>query len=287
MIIYETRSVTNRIKEVKQPYGGFIKPTAFAVTQLDDGKMLHEKESVHSSIVGLVVDYLTRYSMNNDVEDAFKISLQGANIAEYQGGVAGSVFTALSFASDIKGLDDSSIVSACKLVTFDVWRRSFSTAAMCRTYADTWVDANTIENIRTLVNRSIAFFEAYGPVVQSDFEFSPPVPDREAYGRLIETRTGVYGGYTPVVSGGDGDFLTSDTLWDFKCSKSKPTSKHTLQLLMYWIMGQHSGQDVYKGITKLGIYNPRLNCVYRMNMSDVPDDVIKTVEKDVICYENI
>lgn len=102
---------------------------------------------------------------------------------------------------------------------------------------------------------------------------------------MIETGRGTYGGYTATVSSGDGDFLSEDTLWDFKVSKSKPTSQHTLQLLMYWIMGQHSGQDKFKNITRLGIFNPRLNTVYLLNMEDVSPEIIATVEKEVICYE--
>ena len=91
-------------------------------------------------------------------------------------------------------------------------------------------------------------------------------------------------GYTETVSSGDGDYLTADTLWDFKVSKSKPTSKHTLQLLMYWIMGQHSGQEVYKSIQNLGIFNPRLNEIYLINVSTVSKDIITEIEKDIICY---
>ena len=49
-------------------------------------------------------------------------------------------------------------------------------------------------------------------------------------------------GYTKIVNAGDGDFLTKDTLWDFKVSKSKIDRKQTLQILMYWIMGKHSGK---------------------------------------------
>ena len=73
-------------------------------------------------------------------------------------------------------------------------------------------------------------------------------------------------------------------MWDFKVSKSKPTNKHTLQLLMYWIMGQHSGKIEYKGINKLGIFNPRLNTVCVLKIEDIPQDIIKAVETDVICY---
>lgn len=102
---------------------------------------------------------------------------------------------------------------------------------------------------------------------------------------MLISNNGSFGGYTATVSQGDGDFLTSDTLWDFKVSKLKPTNKNTLQLLMYWIMGQHSGQEIYKKITKLGIFNPRLNVVYLLDIKKIPKDIIETVEKEVICYK--
>lgn len=75
------------------------------------------------------------------------------------------------------------------------------------------------------------------------------------------------------------NYLTSDGLWDLKVSKSKPTSKHTLQLLMYWIMGKHSGQKIYDNIQKFGIFNPRLNTVYTMDVRLIPQETIEEVEK--------
>ena len=92
------------------------------------------------------------------------------------------------------------------------------------------------------------------------------------------------GGYTATVSRGDGDYLSKDTLWDFKVSKKELTSKITLQLLMYWIMGIHSGRPEFQTIKMIGVFNPRLNTVYRMNVADIPKGVVKTVEDDVIRY---
>ena len=277
-------SVTHRISEVKQPYGGYVNPNKFDVTHLINDEELCEFENVHSSVVGLVVDYMTRFMTCHDVYDAFAISVQGFIIAE-RNGFADAVAMGKSFIEKIKGLDDESIVNACKLVTFDVWRRHTDIAATCKTYVDTNPDAQTINNIRIMIKRSLAFFEKYGPVVENEFTFYPEHQDVNDYDRMIATGEGTYGGYTAIVNGGDGDFLTEDTMWDFKVSKSKPTSKHTLQLLMYWVMGQHSGRDVYKHITKLGIYNPRLNNVYILNIDGISDEIIATVEKDIICYE--
>lgn len=92
------------------------------------------------------------------------------------------------------------------------------------------------------------------------------------------------GGYTGYVATGDGDFLTDDTLWDFKVSKRKLQNKHTLQLLMYWRMGIHSIHPEYKNVKYLGVYNPRMNVVYRLDVNLISEEVISEVESKVIGY---
>lgn len=125
-------------------------------------------------------------------------------------------------------------------------------------------DGDTIENIRIMVERSLRFFEQYGPKVLDGLTFE--------------------GGYTGYVATGDGDFLTNDTLWDFKVSKQKLQNKYTLQLLMYWRMGLHSIHSEYRNVKYLGVYNPRMNVVYRLDVSKISADVISTVETEVIGY---
>lgn len=257
-------SVTSRIKMVKQPRGGYIKPSEFNAISLDDGKILNDEENIHASVIGMAVDYLTRFVMGTDLVEAFRVSLTGVDHAT-KFGVTTAKEEAENYLSDIKGLDDDSIINACKMVTFDVWYRNPIGAMFAKSAKETNPDKSTIENIRIMVERSVSFFEEYGPITVDGFTFEP-------------------NGYTETVSSGDGDFLTTDTLWDFKVTKSKPTNKHTLQLLMYWIMGQHSGKDEYKNISKLGIFNPRLNMVYLFNMSNVSDGIIAEIEKNVICY---
>ena len=278
-------TVTQRIADVQQPRGGYIKPSAFKATTLNDGIILGE-ENVSGIIIGLAVDYLTRFMMGADLRDAFRISLKVAHAAQELELVSfNAEEVAEHLLDDIKGLDQRSIISACKLVSFDSWYRNPISALLGTDYSCIDPNSSTIENIKTFVKRSITFFEEYGPVISDGFNFKPEKLDPSAFEKMNETGTGSYGGYTPTVSAGDGDFLTNDTLWDFKVSKSKPTSKHTLQLLMYWIMGQHSGQKIFKGITRLGIFNPRLNIVYLYDVKDIPDEVIEAVEKDVICYD--
>lgn len=280
-------SVTGRIKQIKQPWGGYIRPSSFTIRTINDGKTLNPIENVHSTIIGMAVDYLTRFIMGTPKNEAFKISLQGATIAGYiyakhSHKIASKFFlkvmgnkllkVAKKLLSEIKGLDNNSIINACKLVTFDVWYRNLEGAILAKGYYEINPDESTIQNIRIMVERSVSFFKEYGPITKDGFTFENPV-------------TGIENsGYTSIVDAGDGDFLTKDTLWDFKVSKSKLTSRHTLQLLMYWIMGQHSGQVIFKDITKLGIFNPRLNTVQLLEISKVSKETIKEVEDNIICY---
>ena len=258
-------SVTQRIKEIKQPRGGYIKPSQFKLQKIDDEKILNEQENVHASVIGTAVDYLTRFVMGADILEAFKISCMGAKVAESMFKQKSALKTAQKILVGIKGLDNNSVINACKMVTYDVWYRNPMGAMLAKGVEETNPDLETIENIQIMVERSVKFWEEFGPIIQDGFTFEP-------------------NGYTDTVNTGDGDYLTVDTLWDFKVSKSKPTNKHTLQLLMYWIMGQHSGQKVYKNITRLGIFNPRLNFVYTLDLADIAPEIIEEIERDVICY---
>ena len=115
-----------------------------------------------------------------------------------------------------------------------------------------------------MVNRSILFFKEFGPVIQDGFTFS--------------------GGYGKYITSGDGDFLTEDTLWDFKVSKNKPLPKDTLQILIYYIMGLNSESSNFSNIVKIGFFNPRLNQVYTYEVSNISIETIKEIEQEIIGY---
>lgn len=248
-------SVTQRVKRVKQPYGGYLKPKSFKVIDVNDGEELFAIENIHASLVGLSVDYLTRVLLGTKPEDAFKVSILGASLVREKG-------KAKKLAKKVKNLDDESIISACKLSGYDVCFRAG--VIFYKPVDDINPDENTIHNIRIMVKRCVEFFKTYGPVTVDGFTME--------------------GGYTELVSSGDGDFLTKDTLWDLKVSKRKPTSKHTLQLLMYYLMGKNSIHKEFDTIEKLGIFNPRLGCIYTLNVSEIDSETLKIVSEDVIGY---
>ena len=251
-------SVTSRINQIKQPYGGYLSPSSFERICLDDGNKLFEYENINAGLVGLVVDYMSRYLIGTDKNDAFKISLLGAKKANQEE-------KAIALLERITGLDETSIISACKLVGYDVCFR----VGMIRFKSPEEInpDECTVNNIRTMINRSLIFFNKYGPVIRDGITFE--------------------GGYSNYVTSGDADFLTKDTLWDFKVRKNRYLrTQDTLQILMYYIMGMHANDKDFQSITKLGVFNPRANRVFIKNICDIPDEVIREVENEVICYDN-
>jgi hypothetical protein len=245
-------SVTQRIKVISQPRGGYLNTKIFDTKQFFDDLNLND-ENIDPSLVGTAVDYLTRF-VDGD-KDAFKISLLGATIIRQYEAASRLLF-------NIKGLDNNSIINACKLVGYDVCYRAGE--SKYKPIEDINADKNTIQNINIMVNRCLEFIANYGPVTK--------------YGFTLD------GGHTKTITDGDGDFLTKDTLWDFKVSKYKPDKNATLQLLVYYIMGKRSITKEFEDVTNIGIFNPRLNKVYRLNIVDIDPKIIKKVEQEVICY---
>lgn len=249
-------SVTQRIKEIKQPRGGYINPRLLTQVVLDDEIELNPRENIHPILVGLAVDYLSRFMLGSTAENAFSISLIGAQII-------GELPHALRLLKRIKGLNRRSIIAACRLSGYDVCYRA-GPLAYTRPVQTIKPDKKTIRNIRTLVERCLFFFEQCGPIVKDGFSFE--------------------GGYTQLVNAGDGDYMTKRVLWDLKVSKNPPTKDHTLQLLMYYLLGMHSIHAEFQDIQRLGIFNPRLNTIYYIDIQAIPYQTIIDVSTNVIGY---
>lgn len=249
-------SVTQRVGQVKQPRGGYLKPKDFDEIILEPGiEELNKEENIEPNLVGTAVEYLTHFMTGASPENAFRISIMGARLI-------GKETEAEALLKKVKGLDDNSIVSALKLTGFDsCFRGGFSAYKPVEQIEP---DNATIENVRIMVNRSLHFFDVYGPKVLDGFTFR--------------------GGYTETVSSGDGDFTTKDTIWDFKVLKGKIKPKYTLQLLMYWRMGLNSIHLEFNNLKYLGFYNPRLNKVYRIEVDKISEAIINEVEREVIGY---
>lgn len=218
--------------------------------------------------MGRVADYLTRAAVSGDLRGTFHYCIEGAKYADViearYGGKAGNLKEAERLLSEIRGFDNTSIIIASRLAAYDLWYRK-PEAAMRYGKQDIFPETPTVWNIRIMVRRSMTFLKDCGGAVRFDLTFEPD-------------------GYTQTVSSGDGDFLTADTLFDMKVLRSRPTTINALQVLVYWVMGQHSGQEIFKPVTKIGLFNPRLNEAYTLDVSKVSPEVIKGVESEILCY---
>lgn len=262
-------SVTKRISEISQPKGGYVKLSDFETIQLKKEENCHpiEEENIHASVIGMTVDYLTRYYLTKNAEKAFEVSLAGSEIAEDLFNVKNAKEVAKTFLKNIvnnEQLNRDVIINAMKLVTFDVYRRNPYYATSENGPNSIAPNNETIDNVIIMIKRSLSFWNTYGPITKDGFTFE--------------------GGYTDVIDSGDGDYMTKDTIWDFKVSKSKPTSKHTLQLIVYWRMGLESLHKEFQEIKYVGIFNPRLNTVYKLDLKKILPEVLKEIDSYVIGY---
>ncbi|MBP3804689.1 MAG: hypothetical protein J6I76_12505 [Oribacterium sp.] len=253
-------TVTSRAKKAKQPRGGYLRPRDMKKIDLQLNPVrgideLNPDEATNAGLVGMAVDYLTRVMIGDSVEEAFKISLLGAKIIKEEE-------KARSLISRINGLNKESVICAVKLSGFDVVYRAGRMGY--RPVDEIIPDDATIDNIIIMVKRSQQFFKIFGPCVMSGFTFE--------------------GGYTDIIVNGDGDYLTPDTLVDFKVSKNNITTAQTLQILIYWRMGLHSIHSEFQNVKYLGIYNPRANILARISVDKISPEVIKIVEYDLIGY---
>lgn len=249
-------SVTKRIRHISQPRGGYLPPKQWTEEQIGPGiEELDPAEDVYANLVGTAVDYLTRVMTGFPNDEVFRVAIRGTYRVRHPR-------IGKKILAGITGLDDESIVNAIKMSGFDVAYRAGP--KYYKPVEKIKPNQATINNVRTMVNRSLHFLEVYGPVVESGITFQ--------------------GGYTQIVSSGDGDFLTKDGIWDYKVLSGPIKKEHTLQLLMYWIMGLHSIHPEYKDVRYLGIYNPRFNAVYKICVDDIPKETIEAVERDVLCY---
>lgn len=240
---------------MRQPRGGFINPRTLKVEEHDPIRELNPHENLNPGLVGMAVDYLTRCSQGLSAEEAFEGSLQGAH-------VVGETEFALSLVGAITRVDATAVRAACRLAGYDVAHRVGF--ASYRDVRGINPDDATISNVLTMVERGSALLEAHRPVIANGFS--------------------ILDGCTETVTNGEGDFITRDTLWDFKVSLTAPKKEHTLQVLMYYLMGCHAGLQEFAAVQQLVIYNPRLSASDTIAIADIPSDVIAAVKTDVIGY---
>ena len=243
-------SVTQRVYQVHQPLGGHLSPTRFSIEHFQDGRSVSNLVEM-PQLTGLVVDYLTRMQLTGDPIRAFEISISGAMASGWDD----RIFEILD---KVAGLDDQSIENAFNAVQYDAYARS-DWHELPREIS---VSKDSIDMTRVMVERSVEFFNKNGPVIDVGFTFGD--------------------GYTNVVTAGDGDFLTDDTIWDLKVSRGPLTKEQTLQILVYYILACNSSLEKFRNISRIGVFNPFRNTAYAMAISSVDDETLDKVKNEVV-----
>lgn len=256
-------SVSQRLESVSQPYGGYVPKKLFAEHKYNDDRMISEIDAAFAPIQGMVVDYLTRFMFTHDKMAAFDISIRGAKKVDFVFENDDEYKKALSFLQNINGLDDNSIYNACKIVGYDtVLRRGVKTFKS----VDLIKPTNAlIGNIRVMVERCLHFLDDVGPVISSEVTFG--------------------GGYTGLVSSGDGDYMTADKLIELKVSKHSFKAKWSLQLLMYYLLGFNSINSRFKRLKELCIFNPYENKSYIAQIDAISDEAKYKVSHEILGYK--
>lgn len=252
-------SVTQRIKQIKQPYGGYINKKLFNLNYLNGDELDIKKENISPSTVGLVVDYLTRLHFEKDIFKVFDISLRGFNLNNVIEREIYNQLLDLLVSVKLHTIQSDELIKvACLVAPYDAIYRAGVPASQI---APKMPNEATIRHIRIMVNRTIKLFEN---------------------SKRLFTNITFRGGYTNVISTGDGDFATEDTIYDLKVSKQGLNSKQTLQIYLYYLLAKRSKQDKYKNINKIAIYNPRLDIEYICNIKDIPKNIEQKVKSDVM-----
>lgn len=233
--------------------------SALSVKQYRDNFSVNPKENIPANYVGLAVDYLTRFRLTGNVQEAFGISILGAKILFRNYGMRKEFMHCLELLELVKAGD---ISAAVQLTTYDIVYR-----AGIIDLPKLSPDVATIENIKIMVNRGVSFLRHCSTEIKTGITFE--------------------GGYTDIVVNGDCDYLTDNALIDFKVLRGNVMNNHTLQILMYYLMGLHSihGSEFQK-VKWLALFNPRKHVVYYINVSKIPEAVIKEVSRDVIGYSD-
>lgn len=255
-------SVTGILETIKQPRGGYLPLSNFDMKRFSDDLHVEGEYNIAPSLVGLAVDYGTRIALGDDPERVFDVALVGANMVNASG-TAQSLLAEVDSAALRSGqLDEGSIVALCRLSGFDSAFRAGASAY--RPVSEIHPDKKTIADISNLILRAKAFFQWTDEPVITGFTFE--------------------GAYTDDAGASDGDYICGDTLWDIKVSKHQPTTKNTMQVLLYYLMGLRSNKEEFKAVTRIGLFNPLLQKSWSMSVFDIDETLLSMVEGDILGY---
>lgn len=281
------KTVTNRLNQIIQPKEGYVPINNFDfLNYYDELEIFEYKDNdkdTFQMILGLVVEYTSRYFYTRDIYDSFSNCINGFKIYiihrdEYS--IKNLTNTELKYLnldfknklSSIKNLD----FSKCNKDNYEIIRNIFTIIQLDVIYK-TKKEPN---NIWVKNNNEIKFiFKNYHVIPNYICDNTITLIKRTI--NFYKTFTNLYFGGVLNINGlithGEYDFISSDTIWELQVSRyefkeNKYISKATLQILVYYLILKNSIDTEFNEINKeeiknIGIFNPYTNSSCVLNVS--------------------
>lgn len=274
-------SVSELIEKIEQPAFGILPISYFEKKELrQDSYILANKSSISAIHLGLIVDYCVKYILGVKLSDILHVEYEGyaehirVSAIRYFDSISEQARTQIYIEDERKSICLSDFVSRVENAeTFD----DFVTNML---YVIQYGDF--IRDIRYAFNR---VGETFNKKLNQDElrDILIFFMRTQSWVKTLGEVTPMYKfkpyGYNNTVTSGEGDFCSKYTLWDLKVSNGEPTSKDTLQMLIYYIMAKHSGNKLYKDINSIGFYNPKLDATWLCKIDNISPSTIRKIEK--------
>ena len=280
-------SVTDIIKIIDQPYGGLLPISKFVESRVDDsyGTLICSMQPLY---VGKTIDSALHLLVGKEPEKVLADALKGYNTrvealankyrnpAEsesqlelyiQQEDIKKHVDVAHMLSVIREAVEKTDVVTVLNetygIIQYEEWNTRLSTKYNFASINDTikTVPKGDMKKLYIMLYRTLKWLQRYDYRVQ-DFKFYPD-------------------GYTDTVQYGVGDFICNNIMFDVKCTKNKPTSQNTVQILVYYCMGLRSNNKLYKHIKQIGLYSPITNTEWIMDVKDIPVESIQYIN-DII-----
>lgn len=157
-----------------------------------------------------------------------------------------------------KAITDVTKLAAYALVFHDCRTRKSHDTMLKNPYRDSDFPQHKKDIIKVLIERTMSFLDTQD-IVAANVRFD--------------------GAYTGVISSGTSDYLTTEGLIDLHINHTRPDIYQTLTSLINMRLISHSAHREKSANKRITIFNPCLNNVYTLNISDIPINRIIDIDK--------
>lgn len=230
-----------------------------------------DSESIKPSLMGTLIDYLTRIVICND-KSAFDFLrdicpscddlIENINEAFADN----HAYTPSDIETNIKKLNAYKVQTVVEVCKREQYFRSGNSDDIKQEYT---VDDNLLKHIKKLLIRNKKFFDRFGEsrIIGYHSHFGIKSNPVEYYGKSFDA--------LHVFIKGDGDYLLSNALMDLKVSSSNSDKSFWKKQLLLYYLGLDKEEleenDVkYENIKYLINFNPRYNVAYKIYLQ--PDN---------------